>query len=597
MHHLDLILTLTGGLAAALGLGFVMHRLGLSPVVGYLLAGVVVGPRTPGFVANELLASELAEIGVILLMFGVGVQFHFRELVSVRRLAIPGALGQILAATGLGALAAYFWGWSSTAGLIFGIAISVASTVVLVRVLSDHKQLHTATGRTAVGWLVLEDLFTVLVLVVLPLLLAPPASGKGSLAVSLGLSALKLVAFGAVMFFVGRKVIPRLFQYAAETRSRELFTLTVLVSALGIAVGAAKLFGASMALGAFLAGMIVGQSEFSARAASEALPMRDAFAVLFFVSVGMLFDPVHLVEHPGQVAVTLAIVLVGKPLVAWLIMRALGAPNRQANGVSIALAQIGEFSFLLASTAQAYDALPKDAASTLVAASIVSIAVNPVLYRLIEARQTRLTGALPADHAEESSHGLSAAGAESRAIIVGHGPTGKTLANILRDNRFSPVVVDLNIETIQRLRDAGTSGVHGDAVKTEVLEEAGIASAAAIFLTSASLEGATEVIRVAKQLNPGIRIYVRTDYMSNVASLDRAGAGVVISAEGEVALAMATTLLENLGATPDQIDRERDRVHRDLREQAGLDNSHSASMAGMTSTGATSSPSYVRPKR
>src|SRR5262249_30251182 len=293
MHHLDLILTVTGGLAAALVLGYLTHRLGLSPIVGYLLAGFAVGPHTPGFVANKELADQLAQVGVVLLMFGVGLQFHFKELLAVRRVAVPGALCQSLVATALGGAVAVAVGWGWSAGLVFGLAISVASTVVLLRVLADNNDLHTPTGHIAVGWLVVEDLFTVLVLVLLPVVFGEDQAGAGGVAPALAWSVLKIAVLVAFTFLAGGRLIPWLLHRVAATRSRELFTLTVLVLALGIAVGAAELFGASMALGAFLAGMVVGRSEFSLRAAAEALPMRDAFAVLFFVSVGMLFDPAY----------------------------------------------------------------------------------------------------------------------------------------------------------------------------------------------------------------------------------------------------------------------------------------------------------------
>ena len=316
MHEFDLILTLTGGLAAALICGYVTFRLGLSPIVGYLIAGFVVGPNTPGFVANKHLADELAEVGVILLMFGVGLQFHLKELLAVRRVALPGALAQSLVATLLGTLVGITYGWGWSAGIVFGLAISVASTVVLMRVLADNGDLHTPTGHIAVGWLVVEDLFTVLVLVLLPAVFAPDRgeAGTGSIALALGLAMVKLAAMVALTFLVGERLIPWLLDGVAATRSRELFTLTVLVVALGIAVGSAKLFGVSMALGAFLAGMVVGRSKFSLRAATEALPMRDAFAVLFFVSVGILFNPRYLIESPALVAATLAVILLGKPL-------------------------------------------------------------------------------------------------------------------------------------------------------------------------------------------------------------------------------------------------------------------------------------------
>src|SRR6516162_8812986 len=314
MHHLDLLLTLTGGLAAALVCGYLTHRLGLSPIVGYLLGGIAVGPYTPGFVANRPLAEQLAEVGVILLMFGVGLQFHLKELLAVRRVALPGAIVQSTLATVLGAVVARAFGWSWTAGIVFGLALSVASTVVLVRVLTDAHDLHTPTGHIAVGWLVVEDLFTVIVLVLLPALFGE--RGAGGLPLALLLTALKIGLLVAVTFVLGGRLIPWLLGRVAATGSRELFTLTVLVVALGIAVGSATLFGVSMALGAFLAGMVVGRSEFSLRAATEALPMRHAFAVLFFVSVGMLFDPSYLLTAPGVVLATLGIILLGKPLAA-----------------------------------------------------------------------------------------------------------------------------------------------------------------------------------------------------------------------------------------------------------------------------------------
>ncbi|MGH7149505.1 MAG: cation:proton antiporter, partial [Planctomycetota bacterium] len=338
MHDLDLILTLTGGLAAALALGYGTHRLGLSPIVGYLLAGIAIGPHTPGFVANRALAEQLAEIGVVLLMFGVGLHFHLKELLAVRRIAITGALGQVAVATALAALVARAIGWDWTAGIVFGLAISVASTVVLTRVLADNRDLHTPTGHIAVGWLVVEDLFTVIVLVLLPALFGPGRARGSDVLLGLGFAALKIAALVVLTILAGGRLIPRLLERVAATRSRELFTLTVLVVALGIAVGSARLFGVSMALGAFLAGMVVGRSEFSLRAASDALPMRDAFAVLFFVSVGMLFDPSHLLEAPGLVAATLGVILLGKPAAALGIVLLLGYPPKVGLAVAAALA-------------------------------------------------------------------------------------------------------------------------------------------------------------------------------------------------------------------------------------------------------------------
>ena len=384
-HHLDLIVTLTGGLTAALVLGYFTQRIHLSPLVGYLLAGVVVGPFTPGFVAHAAIAEQLAELGVILLMFGVGLHFQLRELVAVRRVAVPGALVQIAVATGLGLLASRALGLGLLAGVVFGLAASVASTVVLVRVLADHDALQTPAGHVAVGWLLIEDIVTVLVLVLLPVFARGPREGGTiDLLIAVAAAVFKIGALIAFMLVVGRRVIPKLLAHVARSRSRELFTLTVLVVALGIAVFSAKLFGASMALGAFLAGMVVGQSELSARAASEAMPMRDAFAVLFFVSMGMLLDPHAIAANLGLTLATIAIVLVGKPLAAFLVIALFRHPARTALTVALGLAQIGEFSFILAALGRDLGILPARATQSLVATAIVSIAINPLLFRAID---------------------------------------------------------------------------------------------------------------------------------------------------------------------------------------------------------------------
>ncbi len=382
MHNLDLILTLAGGFTAALILGYLTQRAGLSPIVGYLIAGTLVGPHTPGFVANAEIAEQLAEVGVILLMFGVGLQFHVEELLAVRRVAIPGAIAQSAAATALGAVIARLFGWSWAAGIVFGMALAVASTVVLIRVLADHRDLHTPTGHVAVGWLVVEDLFTVLALVLLPVLFADGGS-QSSIVAALGITALKVVLLVGFTAAVGTRVIPYVLDRVADTGSRELFTLAVLTIAMGIAVGSASVFGVSMALGAFLAGLVVGRSDYSLRAASDALPMRDAFAVLFFVAVGMLLSPQYVLDAPGVILATLAVVMIGKPLVAIVIVRLLGYPFKVALSIAVALAQIGEFSFILSSMGRELGILPAEATHTLVAASIVSIVLNPILYRTV----------------------------------------------------------------------------------------------------------------------------------------------------------------------------------------------------------------------
>jgi CPA2 family monovalent cation:H+ antiporter-2 len=575
VHDLDLILTLTAGLAAALLLGYGSHRLGLSPIVGYLLAGVVIGPHTPGFVANRAMANQFAEIGVVLLMFGVGLHFRFRDLMAVRRVAVPGAIGQSLAATALGCLVAVGFGWDAAAGLVFGLAVSVASTVVLVRVLADHNELHTPTGHIAVGWLVVEDLFTVLVLVLLPVLFRGAAAGGPGVALALGWAFLKIGLLVAFVVFAGGRLLPRLLGHVAATRSRELFTLTVLVLALGIAVGAATVFGVSMALGAFLAGMVVGQSEFSSRAAAEALPMRDAFAVLFFVSVGMLFDPAFLVEAPGLVAATLGIVLVGKPLAAFAIVLALRYPVRPALAVAAALAQVGEFTFILGALGRELGILGESGTNALIAAAIVSISLSPLLYRLVDPfearlkRSPRLWRRLNARSREATAPdaGTATAGApgpRTEAIVVGYGPVGRTLVRLLRANGIEPTVIELNLETVRRLRAEGLRAVYGDSSQRETIREAGTDRAVVFILSAAGMHASEEAIRLAREANPKIRVFARATHLREVAGLRRAGADAVFSGEGEVALSMTEFLLRQLGATAEQLDREKDRIRAEL---------------------------------
>jgi len=574
MHDYDLILTLTGGLSAALVLGYITQRIGLSPIVGYLLAGTLVGPHTPGFVADASLAEQLAEIGVILLMFGVGLQFHLDELLAVRRVAVPGAIAQSAVATVLGALAARAVGWDWPAGLIFGMALAVASTVVLVRVLADNNDLHTQAGHIAVGWLVVEDLFTVVALVLLPALFGA-ADATTPLWAALGLTTLKVTALVAFTAVVGTRVIPRVLDYIEGTKSRELFTLTVLVVALGIAVGSALIFSVSMALGAFLAGMIVGRSEYSLRAASEALPMRDAFAVLFFVSVGMLLDPGSLVEAPGLLIGALVIVMLGKPIVALLIVWWMRYPVRTALTVAIALSQIGEFSFILATLGRELGVLTPEATNVIVATSIVSIVLNPLWYRLIGpaerwiASRPRLHRFL--DRRPEVDAGTAASrrppDPDHRAVVVGYGPTGRAVVALLRDNRIEPTVIELNRDTVRTLRESGIDAVYGDATRPETLVAAGVPASGSLILGSAGMAHSAEVIRAARAVNPRVRVLARAGYLRDVKTLRAAGADTVYSGEGEVALAFVEDILEKLGATPEQIDRERERAHRELSSE------------------------------
>jgi CPA2 family monovalent cation:H+ antiporter-2 len=570
MHGYDLIATIAGGFTAAMLFGYITQRIGLSPLVGYLLAGLLVGPHTPGFTADAGLAEQLAEIGVILLMFGVGLQFHFDELLAVKGVAVPGAIAQSAVATALGALVAHAFGWSWPASIVLGLALSVASTVVLVRVLSDNRDLHTPAGHIAVGWLVVEDLFTVIVLVVLPAVFGE-ATSASRLSGALALTALKVVGLVVFTAVVGNRMIPWLLDRIAETRSRELFTLAVLTLALGIAVVAAEVFGVSMALGAFLGGMVVGRSDYSLRAASEALPMRDAFAVLFFVSAGMLLDPAHLIQAPLLVAATLAVVLLGKPLAAMVVVLMLRYPVKVALSVAVALAQIGEFSFILAALGRDLGVLPPEAMPTIVAVAIVSIVLNPPLYRAMHnaekwaadrPRVWRLLNAWARNPGAGHAH-APAAPASHRAVIIGYGPTGRTLTRLLSDNGLHPTVIELNMETVRRLREEGIGAVYGDGSHRDVLMAAGVPESRVLIIT-ADVPNIKEVIRLARDLNPKLRVLTRTAHLRDVDDLHAAGAHEVFSGEGEVALALTEAILQRLGATPEQMDRERIRVHDEL---------------------------------
>jgi K+:H+ antiporter len=564
MPETGLILTLAAGLGAALVGGYVTQRLGLSPIVGYLLAGVVVGPYTPGYTADVHLAEQFAEVGVILLMFGVGLQFHLDELLAVRRVAIPGAVLQSLAATGLGALAAHAFGWGWAAAIVFGLSLSVASTVVLIRVLSDSRQLHTSAGHIAVGWLVVEDVFTVVVLVLLPALAGAPTFG--SVALSLGITILKVVGLGVIAAMIGNRVIPGILDRIAATRSRELFTLAVLAIALGLAVGAALVFGVSMALGAFIAGMIVGRSDYSLRAATDALPMRDAFAVLFFVSVGMLLRPMALLDHTIPVLAALFIVLVGKPATAALVTWLMKYPLRTTLSVSVSLAQVGEFSFMLITIGRTLGVVPPEALDVVVATAIISITLNPLAFRSIEPLTRRLGRIrfLRPEGFEPSDIGASSSlDPGERAIVIGHGPTGRTVTRLLRENGISPTVVELNINVVRELREQGMSAVYGDASHTDTLVSAGLPHASTLIVSGADT-GSPGIIQCARSINPTAHIFVRSQYLRDVPPLRQAGAEQVFAGEGEVALAMTEAVLRRLGATPDQIDRERARVREEL---------------------------------
>jgi CPA2 family monovalent cation:H+ antiporter-2 len=585
--HDELLINLSVSLLAALVFGLITEKLRLSSIVGYLIAGIAIGPYTPGFVGDQEMALQFAEIGVVLLMFGVGLHFDLRDLLAVKKIALPGAVGQIIVATALGTVAAVALGWPTAEGVVLGIAISVASTVVLVRVLTDNDVLHTTQGHIAVGWLIVEDIFTVLVLVVLPaaadiLVDGGAAEGVagGGIAASLGMAVLRIGVLGALVLGAGKRVIPPLLNLVARTRSRELFTLCVLAIALAIATGALYL-GVSVALGAFLAGMVVGRTEVSHQAATDALPMRDAFAVVFFVSVGMLFDPMVIVERPIFLAVLLAIVLIAKPLTAMAIVWGLRYSFRNALTVGIALAQVGEFSFLLATEAIDHKLMSEEGRSLLVATAMISITLNPLIFRLIEPTE-RWLRSKPAlwkklgSRAEAGGVRLNEAMAErvatsdgadeatTRAVIVGYGPVGQTAARILRGFGVETVVVDLNIDTIRELANNGELGVYGDSTRHDILEAAGIKDAKYLLVTVPDVLVRTLVIITAKEINSELKVFARARYLKERAWLEEVGATQICIEEAETAVGLAKLLLSEVGADPERVAAEVTRIQREL---------------------------------
>ncbi len=534
MHDLGILLTFSGGLTAALVLGFLAHRLKVSPIVGYLLAGVIVGPFTPGYVANRAVAEQFAEIGVILLLFGIGLRFHLRELLAVWRLAIPGALVQSAMSTFVLAALLRLFDWSWISGIILGMAISVASTVVMALVLGERHDLHATIGHIAIGWTVVEDLLTVAMLLLLPILFGQ-AGGEQSAAAALGIAGLKVVGLVAVVVVLGKWAIPWSLERIEKTHLRELFTLAVLVLAVGIAVGSALVFGVSMALGAFLAGLAVGRSEFAARAAGDAVPMRDAFAVLFFVSVGMLFDPRSLIQVPHLIAVVLAVVVIGKPLAALVTVRLLGVPMSTALPVGAAFSQVGEFSFILGTVARQLGLLSDEGWNALVAASIISIALNPAIYRFARGLAT------PTPRLAQPPAGARPAVDPNQCILVGHGPVGRIVHGLLADRGASVTVIDLNLDTVRALKADGVKAMYGDVLRAGTLEEAGIATAGSLILT-ADVAEAAEIIRQARMLNPGLRVLVRCTHLRDAPALKRAGASVVAAGEAEVGVALVEAM-------------------------------------------------------
>jgi CPA2 family monovalent cation:H+ antiporter-2 len=571
-HDTALIATISAGLGLAFLLGLLATRLNLPPLVGYLIAGIAVGPFTPGFVADAGLASQLAEIGVILLMFGVGLHFSIGDLLAVRRIALPGAIVQIAVATALGAAVSHLWGWTWGEGLVFGLALSVASTVVLLRALEERGALDSVNGRIAVGWLIVEDLVTVLALVLLPALapalgatppdIAGADAAGGSVAGTLFVTLAKVAVFIALMLFVGTRVVPWLLGLVARTGSRELFTLAVLAVALGIAFGAASLFGVSFALGAFFAGVVIAESDLSHQAAADALPLQDAFAVLFFVSVGMLFDPAIVLERPVALLATVLIVIFGKSAAAFAIVLLFRYPVRTALMVSASLAQIGEFSFILAGLGLALGVLPPEGQSLILATAIISITLNPLLVgsttaveRWIQARPGLLDALeRPAGELIELPAHVDQEQLRDHVVIIGFGRVGGTIGRALERQGVPYVVIERNREAVEALRKRGLPVLYGDATRPGILKHAHLERAHTLVIASPGAYHSRRIIEIARGVKRDIDIVARTHSEAEQRYLEKQGVSMAVMGERELALGMTRYALRSLGVHPDQVD-------------------------------------------
>jgi CPA2 family monovalent cation:H+ antiporter-2 len=557
-HNLPLITTLAAGFGIALILGFLAERIQIPALVGYLVSGIIIGPGTPGFVADVHLASQLSEVGVMLLMFGVGLHFSLTDLLAVKRIAIPGAVVQMAIATVLGMLIAWAWDWSWGSGLIFGLSLSCASTVVLLKALESRGVLETMNGRIAVGWLVVEDLATVLVLVLLPPLAGllggsngAPAQASESIGVTIFQTLLQVVAFIALMLIAGRRVLPWLLWQVAKTGSRELFTLSVVAAAIGIAFGAAELFSVSFALGAFFAGMVMRESQFSHRAAEESLPLRDAFSVLFFVSVGMLFKPGILLEQPLHVLAVVAVIILGKSAAAFALVLAFRYPLNTALTVSASLAQIGEFSFILAGLGLSLNLLPAEGMSLVLAGALISIALNPLLFAAVEpVRKWILARSSMARRLEQRGDPYAELPTsterkylQGQVVLVGYGRVGRRIASAMQERGVPFVIADENRELVESLRKSGHAAVSGNAADPAVLIQAHIANAAMLVVAVPEPLYVRQMVETARTLNPEIEIVLRTHSEDESALLRKEKLGTVFYGEEELAKGMSVHVL------------------------------------------------------
>lgn len=556
-HDTPLIATIVAGLGLAFVFGALAQRFRFPPLVGYLLAGVAVGPFTPGFVADQALATELAELGIILLMFGVGLHFSLKDLMSVRAIAVPGAVVQITVATLMGMALSWAMGWSIGAGVVFGLALSVASTVVLLRALQERRLMDTERGRIAVGWLIVEDLAMVLALVLIPAfaslqngngdaLAADPLAARFGLGLPgvLLLTFVKIGVFMAVMLLVGRRLIPWILHYIAHTGSRELFRLAVLAIALGVAFGSTKLFGVSLALGAFFAGMMLGESPLSQRAAQESLPLRDAFAVLFFVSAGMLFDPGSVIREPWPLLATLFIILFGKSVAAFLIVVAFRHPASTALTISASLAQIGEFSFILAEIGGASNLLPKAGRDLILAGAIISIMLNPLMFTALDWLLPRLERrrAGPSTPAAAPPAEIPVTQLTEHTIVVGYGRVGRLVGEALQQRGHAFLAVETSDDILKQLRSIGVETIIGNAARSNVLRATNPAGAHALVIAIPEAFEAGQIVEQARAANPGLHIVARAHSDAEVDHLKSLGADIVIMGEREIARGMIEEL-------------------------------------------------------
>ena len=596
-HETALIATIAAGLGLAFLFGFAATRLKLPPLVGYLVAGIVVGPFTPGYVADTGLASQLADVGVILLMFGVGLHFSMRDLLAVRRIAVPGALARIAAITALGAVISHQWGWSWGGAIVFGLALSIASTVVLLRAFEGRGILTSADGRIAVGWLIVEDLAMVLVLVLLPPL-SSVLGGTTSAATSSGMSVLwavgltlfKVAAFVAIMLYVGSRVVPWLLAAVARTGSRELFTLSVLAAAVGIAFGAAELFGVSIALGAFFAGVVISESDLSHQAAAEALPLQDTFAVLFFVSVGMLFDPRVLVREPLAVLATVAIAVGAKAVVSFVMVLARGYPLNTALTVSAGLAQMGEFSFILAVLGRSLGLLPREGHSLILAGAILSITLNPFAFALVEWVGRRLRSYPRLQSAMERRGGALAAlpsvddagVIRDHVVIVGFGRVGGTIGRALDARGIPYVVVEYDREWVEALRARGVRVLFGNATRPGILEHAHLSTARMLVIAAPGTYQAREILARARRINAAIAVVARTHSEVEQRLLVEQGVELALMGERELALGMARYALSHWDVPPDDIEATVDALRVDADAASTMQRERDATPVGAT---------------